>query len=178
MLPRVRARDELLPIGEVARRSGVSVAALRHYESRGLVTAVRDPAGRRCFPRHVLRRLAVVAAGQRVGLSLADIGDALATLPHDRPPTARDWARVSSAWKQHVERRIRELEALATSLTGCIGCGCLSLTRCTLVNPADAAAGEGSGSRWLREARQGTGPDGPSRAAAAITARTGPAASV
>ncbi|MEW1958872.1 redox-sensitive transcriptional activator SoxR [Kineococcus sp. NPDC059986] len=146
------ARDDLLSIGTVAQRAGVSVAALRHYEERGLVEAVRDAGGRRRFPRHVLRRLAVVAAGQRVGLSLADIGEALATLPAGRPPTAREWARVGTRWQELLDTRIRELEALRTSLTGCIGCGCLSLTRCTLLNPHDTAATEGSGSRWLREA--------------------------
>lgn len=150
----MRSRDELLPIGTVAHRAGLSVPALRYYEERGLITAVRDGGGRRRFPRHVLRRLAVIAAGQKVGLSLADIADALATLPHDRPPSARDWARVSTSWQEHVARRIRELEALQTSLTGCIGCGCLSLTRCTLFNPADEAAEEGTGSRWLREAER------------------------
>ncbi|MEZ0493248.1 redox-sensitive transcriptional activator SoxR [Kineococcus sp. TBRC 1896] len=144
--------SDLLSIGTVAARAGVSVAALRYYEERGLVTAVRDAGGRRRFPRHVLRRLAVVAAGQRVGLSLADIGEALATLPADRPPTAREWARVGRRWQQLLDARIRELEGLRTSLTGCIGCGCLSLTRCTLVNPHDEAAEEGSGSRWLRAA--------------------------
>lgn len=150
----MRPRDELLSIGTVARRAGVSVAALRHYEARGLVTAVRDGTGRRRFPRHVLRRLAVVAAGQRVGLTLADIADALRPLPHDRPPTAREWARVGTAWQQHVEHRIRELQALRSSLAGCIGCGCLSVSGCTLLNPADAAAEEGAGSRWLREAER------------------------
>ncbi|GAB3457221.1 redox-sensitive transcriptional activator SoxR [Kineococcus endophyticus] len=143
---------ELLSIGTVAARAGVSVAALRHYEERGLVHPVRDAAGRRRFPRHVLRRLAVVAAGQRVGLSLADIAEALSTLPTDRAPSAREWAGVGKRWQMLLDQRIRELQILRTSLTGCIGCGCLSMTRCTLFNPHDEAAAEGEGSRWLREA--------------------------
>ncbi|WP_432514246.1 redox-sensitive transcriptional activator SoxR [Kineococcus sp. SYSU DK001] len=146
------ARDDLLGIGTVARRAGVSVAALRHYEERGLVHAVRDAGGRRRFPRHVLRRLAVVAAGQRVGLSLAAIADALAALPADRAPTPGEWAAVGQVWQRLLDERLRELQDLRTSLDGCIGCGCLSLTRCTLLNPDDDAAREGSGSRWLREA--------------------------
>ncbi len=148
----VSAREDLLSIGTVAARAGLSVAALRHYEERGLLTAVRDGAGRRRFPRHVLRRLAVIAAGQRVGLSLAAIGEALATLPADRAPSAREWSRVGELWQELLEARIRELEALRSSLTGCIGCGCLSLSRCSLFNPGDAAAAEGAGSRWLRTA--------------------------
>jgi MerR family redox-sensitive transcriptional activator SoxR len=152
---RVSARDDLLSIGAVAERAGLSVPALRYYEERGLLSPVRDAGGRRRFPRHVLRRLAVIAAGQRVGLSLADIGEALDTLPADRAPSAREWSRVGEVWQRLLDARIRELQALRTSLTGCIGCGCLSLTRCTLVNPHDAAREEGSGSRWLRDAEHG-----------------------
>nr|WP_246315235.1 redox-sensitive transcriptional activator SoxR [Kineococcus aurantiacus] len=114
---------------------------MRYYEERGLLTAVCDAGGRRRFPRHVLRRLAVIAAGQRVGLSLADIGDALATLPTDRAPSAREWARVGTVWQELLDARLRELQALRTSLDGCIGCGCLSLARCTLLNSGDTAAG-------------------------------------
>jgi MerR family redox-sensitive transcriptional activator SoxR len=153
----VSARDDLLSIGTVAERAGLSVPALRYYEERGLLSPVRDAGGRRRFPRHVLRRLAVIAAGQRVGLSLADIGDALDTLPADRAPSAREWSRVGEVWQQLLDVRIRELQALRTSLTGCIGCGCLSLSRCTLFNPDDAAATEGGGSRWLRDAERGAG---------------------
>ncbi|WP_432561991.1 redox-sensitive transcriptional activator SoxR [Kineococcus sp. SYSU DK003] len=160
----VSARDDLLSIGTVAARAGLSVPALRYYEERGLLTPVRDGGGRRRFPRHVLRRLAVIAAGQRVGLSLADIGEALRTLPADRAPSAREWARVGEVWQRLLDARIRELQALRTSLDGCIGCGCLSLSRCTLFNPHDTAAGEGSGSRWLRNAGHGglNGDDAPS----------------
>ncbi|WP_432544335.1 redox-sensitive transcriptional activator SoxR [Kineococcus sp. SYSU DK002] len=148
----MNARDDLLGIGAVARRAGLSVPALRYYEERGLVRAVRDAGGRRRFPRHVLRRLAVIAAGQRVGLSLADIADALAALPADRAPTPGEWAAVGQVWQRLLDARLRELQDLRTSLDGCIGCGCLSLTRCDLLNPRDGAAAEGSGSRWLREA--------------------------
>lgn len=154
------AREDLLSIGTVADRAGLSVPALRYYEERGLVSPVRDGGGRRRFPRHVLRRLAVIAAGQRVGLSLADIAEALRTLPADRAPSAREWAVVGERWQQVLQTRITELEALRTSLDGCIGCGCLSLSRCTLVNPHDTAAQEGSGSRWLRTAERSGGSPG------------------
>jgi MerR family redox-sensitive transcriptional activator SoxR len=148
------APNELLRIGEVARRAGVSVPTIRYYEERGLIDAVRTAGGRRAFPRHTLRRLAVVAAGQRVGLSLQQIADALDELPRDRAPTQREWTRMSRHWATLVERRIEVLQRLASDLDGCIGCGCLSLGKCTLFNPGDEAAGEGAGSRWLRRAEQ------------------------
>ncbi len=150
--------DELLSIGAVARRSGASVPTLRYYEERGLIDAVRTDGGKRQFPRHVLRRLAVIAAGQRVGLSLAEIAEALAPLPRDRAPTQREWTAMSKRWARTVAERIRELERLAVDLDGCIGCGCLSLGRCTLFNPGDEAESEGAGSRWVRAStREGRG---------------------
>lgn len=148
------SRDELLPIGEVAARAGVSVATVRYYESLGLVAATRTAGNQRRYPRHVLRRLAFVAAAQHVGLTLTQVGDALATLPADRTPTRRDWTRLSAPWRQLVDTRIAELERLRDALDGCIGCGCLSLQRCALFNPGDEAGAEGAGSRWLREARE------------------------
>ena len=148
------APDELLTVGELSRRAGVTVPTVRYYEERGLIRSQRTSGNHRLFPRHTLRRLAVVAAGQVVGLTLQEIADALAELPVDRAPTQREWRRMSQQWSELVAGRIRRLEALQTSLDGCIGCGCLSLGRCTLFNPADAAAAEGPGSRWLRAAEQ------------------------
>lgn len=127
---------------------------MRYYEERGLIFSVRTSTNQRRFPRHALRRLAVVAAGQRIGMSLQDIGDSLAGLPTDRAPTRTEWAQMSVGWSGRVGGRIRELQALQTSLESCIGCGCLSLDRCGLFNPADAAAAEGPGSRWARRARE------------------------
>jgi MerR family transcriptional regulator, redox-sensitive transcriptional activator SoxR len=146
-----------LTIGQLADRAGVSVAAVRHYEARGLLTSTRTAGGHRVFPRHALRRLAVVAAGQRVGLSLQEIAEAMVELPADRAPTQQQWTAMSARWSALVRARIRELEALERDLDGCIGCGCLSLTRCTLFNPRDGAAAEGSGSRWVREAAAARG---------------------
>ena len=99
-------RHDLLPIGEVAERSGVSVATVRFYEERGLVRSVRTAGNQRRFERHALRRIAVVRAGQRFGLTLAEVGDALATLPVDRPPTKRDWSRLSPRWHDLLTARI------------------------------------------------------------------------
>jgi MerR family transcriptional regulator, redox-sensitive transcriptional activator SoxR len=140
--------DELT-IGQVSARAGVAPSALRYYEDQGLVSAARTPGGARRYPRSVLRRLAFVRAAQNVGLSLGEIREALATLPEGRPPTARDWARLSRGWRDRLDEQIAALERLRDGLTSCIGCGCLSLTRCRLSNPGDAAAGEGAGARWL-----------------------------
>lgn len=144
--------DVLLTVGEVAARSGASVSTLHFYEQRGLIAATRNATNQRRYPRHVLRRLAFVAAAQRVGLTLTEIAVVLGDLPDDRTPTRRDWTRVSRPWRAIVDGRIRELEALRDSLDSCIGCGCLSLTRCALFNPADEAATGGAGSRWVRDA--------------------------
>ncbi len=147
-------RPELLSIGEVAARSGVSVATIRFYEDRGLIASTRTAGNQRRFERHELRRIAVVRAGQRFGLSLADIGAALATLPHDRPPTKRDWSRLSRRWHYLLTARIEAMERVRDGLAGCIGCGCLSLRSCPVYNAGDRLAVEGPGARrWPPAAR-------------------------
>lgn len=138
----------LLSIGEVSRRSGVASSALRFYEERGLITSERAGSAHRRYPRPVLRRIAFIVFAQRVGLSLEEIGVELAKLPPDRAPTRRDWSRLSSGWSSRIDRRIAELERLKLGLTGCIGCGCLSLERCKLANPDDRAARLGAGPRY------------------------------
>jgi MerR family redox-sensitive transcriptional activator SoxR len=144
--------SDLMPIGEVAKRSGVAASALRFYEERGLITSVRSGSGHRRFPRAVLRRIAFIVFAQRIGLSLEEIAAELARLPPDRTPTGKDWAELSSGWTKRVEERIAELERLKDGLTGCIGCGCLSLERCQLANPGDRAARAGPGPRyWLED---------------------------
>jgi MerR family redox-sensitive transcriptional activator SoxR len=142
--------DQLLSIGEVAARSGVTVSALRFYERRGLISAERAGSGHRRYPRQVLRRLAFIVFAQRVGLSLDEIAGELARLPADRAPGKRDWGRLSRTWTGRIDERIAELERLRDGLTACIGCGCLSLDRCRLANPGDAAAARGPGPRvWI-----------------------------
>lgn len=150
--------EQLLPIGDVSRRSGLSIPTLRYYEELGLIVSTRTAGNQRRYPRHVLRRLAFVTAARRVGLSLAQAQEALASLPSDTAPTPEDWQRLSKPWAEHVAARIRVLQALRNTLNDCLGCGCLSLARCALYNPADEAALDGSGSRWLREATRTAAP--------------------
>jgi MerR family redox-sensitive transcriptional activator SoxR len=140
--------DDLLTIQEVSRRSGVAASALRFYEERGLIRSQRSGAGHRRFPRAALRRIAFIVFARRVGLSLEEIGVELGKLPADRVPTGRDWSRLSAAWSSRIDERIAELERLKAGLTECIGCGCLSLGRCRLANPADRAAHLGPGPRY------------------------------
>lgn len=141
--------DELLTIGEVAQRTGVAASALRFYESEGLVHATRTDGGQRRFHREVLRRVAFIRVAQRVGLSLDEIGEALASLPAGRTPTKADWERLSRSWRPKIDEQIVMLERLRDNLTSCIGCGCLSLRVCALYNPGDSAAGLGTGPRYL-----------------------------
>lgn len=158
-MPRI-APDDLLSVGELSRRAGVTPSAVRYYERRGLVRSQRTAGNQREFPRHSLRRLAIIAAGQVAGLTLQEIADALAELPLDRAPSQREWRQLSQHWARLVEARVERLQALQIALDGCIGCGCLSLSRCTLFNPADEASREGPGSRWLRAARPGKDDNG------------------
>ena len=141
-----------LTIGEVAARAGVAPSALRWYEAQGLLTASRTPGGARRYPRGVLRRLSFIRAAQNVGLSLAEVRAALATLPEGRTPTAREWAQLSEGWRDRLDEQIAALTQLRDGLSSCIGCGCLSLERCALSNPGDVAAAEGPGARWLSPA--------------------------
>ena len=143
---------DLLPIGEVARRSGVASSALRFYEQRGLISSEREGSGHRRYPRPVLRRIAFIVFAQRIGLTLEEIGVELAQLPPHHAPTRNDWARLSATWTSRIDDRIAELERLRRGLTECIGCGCLSLDRCRLANPGDRAAALGPGPRyWIGE---------------------------
>ena len=138
-----------LTIGVVAQRSGAAVSAIRFYEQKGLIAAVRSEGGQRRFRPDVLRRLAFIQVAQRVGLSLEQIKAALDELRHDGPPSEEEWRELSARWKPMLDERIRLLQALRDDLDGCIGCGCLSLATCRLRNPRDAVAAEGPGPRHL-----------------------------
>lgn len=143
-------REELFrpwTVGQVAQRSGLSVSALHFYEREGLIFSTRNEGNQRRFGRDTLRRLAFIRAAQSVGISLADIGDALDGLPRRRTPRESDWAKLAGAWREQLDVRIEQLERLRDDLTTCIGCGCLSFERCKLVNPADRLGAEGSGAR-------------------------------
>jgi MerR family redox-sensitive transcriptional activator SoxR len=139
-----------LTIGELSARSGVAPSALRFYEERGLIHAERTDGNQRRYARRTLRRVALVRAGRAAGIPLERIGEALDSLPTQRPPTRRDWERLSRAWRADIDERISVLEALRDRLTTCIGCGCLSIDRCTLLNPDDEAAAFGAGAHYLR----------------------------
>lgn len=143
-----RPSDELT-IGEVAGRSGVAVSAIRFYESKGLIQSRRSEGNHRLYPRHVLRRIAVIKVAQRTGMSLDAIREALTGLPDCRMPTKEDWTRLSRAWKAELEDRIERLMRLRDQLDQCIGCGCLSISDCPLRNPDDRLGTEGPGPRLL-----------------------------
>jgi MerR family redox-sensitive transcriptional activator SoxR len=134
-----------LTIGELSERSGVATSAIRYYEGRGLVSSRRTPGNQRRYERAMLRRLAFVRTAQRVGLTLEEVEEALATLPSNRTPTKADWTRLSRGWRPRLEEQIARLERLRDTLDSCIGCGCLSLRRCSLNNPGDVVATRGPG---------------------------------
>jgi MerR family redox-sensitive transcriptional activator SoxR len=138
-------RSHDLTPGEVARRAGVSVSALHFYEREGLITSIRTAGNQRRYHRDVLRRVSFIRISQRVGISLAEIREALATLPDGRTPTKADWERLSRTWRQRLDDRIAQLQSLRDNLTGCIGCGCLSLKACALANPGDWLEPQGPG---------------------------------
>jgi len=139
-----------LTIGEVSARSGVSHSALRFYERQGLIAAERSDGNHRLYSSVTLRRLALIQAGKSAGIPLERIGTALATLPADRSPGKRDWERLSRSWRRELDERIETLTAIRTRLTTCIGCGCLSLATCGLLNPDDEAAARGAGAHYFR----------------------------
>lgn len=143
------ALAEWLTIGELSQRSGVATSALRFYDSKGLLHAERTAGNQRRFHRSSLRRVGVIRAAQAVGLPLAEVQDALSSLPNQRTPTRSDWESISRRWQNDLDRRIAELELLREKLTGCIGCGCLSLATCGLFNEDDEAARRGAGARYL-----------------------------
>lgn len=144
-----------LSIGETARRSGLSVSALRFYEANGLVSSERTDGGQRRYRRDVLRRLAVIQAAQHVGFTLADIAGMLGDLPGDHHVSPREWNQLARSWRPQLEERIRTLEQLRDQLDSCVGCGCLSMSKCALANPADRASDLGPGPQfWLRSRGQ------------------------
>jgi len=138
-----------LTVGALSERSGVAPSALRFYESEGLVHATRTAGGQRRFARDTLRRVSFIRVAQQVGLSLEEIRGALASLPDNRTPNAKDWERLSKSWRPRLDQQIAMLERLRDRLHGCIGCGCLSLGFCKLLNPDDEAGRRGPGPRYI-----------------------------
>jgi MerR family transcriptional regulator, redox-sensitive transcriptional activator SoxR len=140
---------DLLTVGEIARRSGFAQSAVRYYDGLGLLAAFRTAGGQRRFRRSSLRRLALIAAARSTGLGLDVIAEALACLPRDRAPARADWAEVSDGLGKRLNEQISALEALRDQLTGCVGCGCMSLDNCSAANPADFAGADGPGAVYL-----------------------------
>jgi MerR family redox-sensitive transcriptional activator SoxR len=140
--------QELTP-GELALRAGVAISALHFYERQGLISSRRTSGNQRRYARDTLRRVAFIRMSQRLGIPLARVREALASLPTDRVPTSRDWARLSAGWREDLDERILHLQRLRDNLADCIGCGCLSLRSCALSNPEDVLAGQGPGASRL-----------------------------
>ncbi|MEO1489002.1 MAG: redox-sensitive transcriptional activator SoxR [Pseudomonadota bacterium] len=139
---------DLIPIGEMARRTGLSVSAIRFYEGKGLIEPVRTGGNQRRFLRSDIRRVSFILIAQRLGLSLSEIEGELRKLPHGRTPTARDWQAISRSIRSVLDAKIAEMQAMRERLDGCIGCGCLSLKRCAIYNPEDRLAKLGAGPRY------------------------------
>ena len=137
--------DHDLTPGQLAKRSGVAISALHFYEREGLITSRRSTGNQRRYSRDSLRRVAFIRMSHRLGIPLAKVRDALATLPTTRTPTSKDWAKLSAGWRQDLDDRILHLQRLRDNLADCIGCGCLSLKSCALSNPGDVLAAQGPG---------------------------------
>lgn len=138
-----------LTVGQLAARSGVAVTALHFYETKGLIKSHRNAGNQRRYPRSVLRQVALIKVAQRLGIPLAEIGEALRTLPDNRAPTAADWKQLSEQWSRELDGRINQLILLRERLNGCIGCGCLSMEACPLYNQGDKLAERGTGAHLL-----------------------------
>ncbi|QBE48421.1 redox-sensitive transcriptional activator SoxR [Leucobacter triazinivorans] len=141
--------DELLGVGEMSRRTGVAVSALHYYERLGLIASHRTDGNQRRYPRHMLRRVALISVAKRLGIPLDDVKEAFADVPLTDTPSHEDWQRASRRWKRTLEQRRLGIERLEKELTGCIGCGCLSMKACGLLNPDDQLGDTGSGARRI-----------------------------
>jgi len=142
-------QNSFLSVGEVADRSGLPISTLHFYERKGLIASTRNSANHRIYRREVLRRVTVIKVAQSAGVPLAEIAAALSSLPSQSVPDTKDWAKISEIWHDDLTARIARLTALRDKMAMCIGCGCLSVKRCPLVNADDHLASEGPGARLL-----------------------------
>ena len=140
---------DLLTIGEIVKRTGVAASALHFYERKGLIHPERTAGGTRLYPRHVERRIAVIQVAKRLGIPLSEVAEHFRTLPDDRMPSLRDWTRLNKRWRAQLRERQLELARLQSEMDQCIGCGCISLNHCQVINPGDELAAEGPGARRL-----------------------------
>ncbi|QUS55568.1 redox-sensitive transcriptional activator SoxR [Pseudovibrio brasiliensis] len=141
--------SDVMTIGELAERSGLTTSAIRFYETKGIVTASRNAGGQRRFMRADIRRLSFALVAQEFGFTIKEISEQLGTLPPGRAPNKAEWKRLSQQFKMHLDDRITRMERLRSQLEGCMGCGCLSLDKCELYNAGDAAASYGRGPRFI-----------------------------
>jgi MerR family transcriptional regulator, redox-sensitive transcriptional activator SoxR len=141
--------NDIVSIGALAARTGVSISAIRFYETKGLIAPFRSSGKQRRYLRSDIRRLSFIRIAQAMGLSIEDIGVELSKLPHGRTPTVTDWANISTAMRAMLDDKITIFERTRDRLDGCIGCGCLSLKNCALYNPQDKAGAEGAGPRFI-----------------------------
>lgn len=148
-------KRDLIAIGELASRTGVAVSAIRFYEAKGLIEALRSAGGQRRFLRADIRRVSFILIAQQLGMSLDEIATELAQLPSGRTPNAADWTRISKGMRARISEQMAALERTRDLLDGCIGCGCLSLKKCGLYNVHDKAAQRGAGPRYLLGDRAG-----------------------
>ena len=148
-MPRALSRNDLIPIGEMARRTGLSVSAIRFYEGKGLIEPVRTSGNQRRFLRSDIRRVSFILIAQQLGLTLGEIEELMVDLPQGRTPTAKDWRDISRTIRTRLDRQIAQLERTRDRLDGCIGCGCLSLEHCAIYNPDDKLAAKGPGPRQI-----------------------------
>lgn len=141
--------DHEISIGDLSERTGVARSALRFYEDEGLVHSRRTSGNQRRYHRDTVRRVSFIRVAQELGMTLEEIRGAMADLPEERTPTKADWARISRNWRPRIDAQIEMLERLRDRLDSCIGCGCLSMRACRLMNPDDEAAQDGPGPRYL-----------------------------
>ena len=142
-------KNDLIPIGTLAQRTGLAVSAIRFYEEKGLITSLRTSGNQRRFLRSDIRRLSFILIAQRLGLGLVEIEVELAKLPQGRTPSQSDWQRISRSMRVQLDAKIQLLTRTRAKLEECIGCGCLSLQRCQLYNKDDRAGTAGTGPRYV-----------------------------
>ncbi|WP_221031461.1 redox-sensitive transcriptional activator SoxR [Actomonas aquatica] len=148
-MPDAKDREDLLTVGEIARRSGLAVSAIHFYEAKGLIHGMRDWRNQRRFSRRELRILALIKVAQRLGFTLEEIKDTFRDLPQKRVPSKSDWRKISQAWKEALQAKIELATTMRDQLNLCIGCGCLSLKDCPLRNPEDALSAQGPGAHLI-----------------------------
>ncbi|ULN65102.1 redox-sensitive transcriptional activator SoxR [Vibrio gigantis] len=140
-----------LTIGQLSERSGVAPSALRFYETKGLIASIRTNGNQRRYQSAMLRRIALIQVAQSIGFTLEEITEELATLPMNQTATKRDWERVAKKWQGQLDSKMAQIRSLQENLTGCIGCGCLSMQKCHLLNPEDILHDQGQGAQRIAE---------------------------